>query len=662
MLDVTANIDQSRPASSAEEPAQPGLPGAVATAPPIDRAEIVAPSVTKRLVMLLTVVTIPLLAFSALLILLHAREEQRQFEQQIRATTIATSLAIDGEILREQAILTTLRSVQSMRTHDWAEFYRIAKAAVADEPGARITLNDPTGRMVISTMVPYGAALPFTNNAAPIRRVVAVGKPYVSDLFVGAVSHERILAVYAPVVQDGSVAYVLSIAFPTDAVSRIVHEQELPTAGFGVVIDRGGTIIARSIGENAYVGQRGAPGMVEPTRKATAGYFEARTLDGLYVEGEFVKSPLSEWTVSLGMQRSALEAPLRRALWMFGGGGLAIFAAAMTFGWYQGRNFVRMLARLHRMAESLGRGEELAPTTFGVREAQYIANGMVAASQSLNRHAAEREAIMATLDASNQRLELANKDLESFSYSVSHDLRTPLRAIDGFSRILAEDYASSLDQEGLRLLKLVCDNTRKLGRLIDDILAFSRTGRQDIEPVDVDMTALVREVIDELRPALEQRTVAFNVEALPPAHTDRAMMQRVLTNLLDNAIKYTAPKPAATIGVAGQVAGNEIIYCVTDNGVGFDEKYVGKLFGVFQRLHAPGEFQGTGIGLAIVKRIMTRQGGRVWAEGALGEGAAFYFTIPNAVSAASPPTELDAVAPAASANNEASHAGLCHSG
>jgi len=620
MLDATVNADPPQSVPGADQSAIPSMAAA-------------APSLTRRLVTLLIVVTIPLLAFSATLILRYAEQQQREYERQIRATTVVTMLAIQAEIRREQAILTTLRSVRSVQTHEWAVFYQIARDAIADQPRARITLYDPTGQDVMSTLIPYGMPLPRTTTLEPLRRVIATGEPYVSDLLIGAVSHELVVAVYVPVVENGTVAYILSVAFPPEAISSILHQQAIPNGGFGVVIDRTGVIIARTLGEQEFVGRRGVADIVDPALKSTEGRWRARTLEGLDVEAQFVRSPLTGWTVSLGMQKAALEAPLWRSLWIFGGGGLVIFAAAMTFGWHQGRNFVRMLARLTHMAEALGRGERLAPTTLGIREAQDIADGMVIASQSIDRHAAEREAMLATLDAGNRRLAVANKDLESFSYSVSHDLRTPLRAIDGFSRILAEDHASSLDQEGLRLLNLVCDNTRKLGRLIDDILAFSRTGRQEIEPADVDMTALARDVIDELKPALEGRTVSFNIEALPPARTDRAMMRRVLTNLLDNAVKYTAPKSVATIEVAGHASGDEMIYRIKDNGVGFDEKYVAKLFGVFQRLHAPSDFQGTGIGLAIVKRIITRQGGRVWAEGTLGEGAAFYFTIPQVMTA-----------------------------
>jgi light-regulated signal transduction histidine kinase (bacteriophytochrome) len=227
------------------------------------------------------------------------------------------------------------------------------------------------------------------------------------------------------------------------------------------------------------------------------------------------------------------------------------------------------------------------------------------------------------------QLEAANKDLEEFSYSVSHDLRTPLRAIDGFSRILLEDYSDKLDTEGQRVLKVVRDGTLKMSRLIDDILAFSRLGRLVIKAEPVDMAALVRRTMtDELAPALAGRELAIDIGTLPDAHGDRAMLQRVWMNLLDNAIKYTAPKPDARIEIGGTAGAGETIYFVRDTGVGFDMQYADKLFGVFQRLHGM-EFPGTGIGLAIVKRIVARHDGRVWAEGKVGEGAVFYFALPE---------------------------------
>ncbi|HUW51256.1 MAG TPA: PAS domain S-box protein [Sulfuricella sp.] len=227
------------------------------------------------------------------------------------------------------------------------------------------------------------------------------------------------------------------------------------------------------------------------------------------------------------------------------------------------------------------------------------------------------------------QLEAANKELEAFSYSVSHDLRTPLRAIDGFSRILLDDYADRLDDEGKRLLNVVRDNTRRMGQLIDDILKFSRAGRAEITFSEIDMEKLARKVFEDIQPSVDASKLQLEIEHLPPARGDPAMLRQVFVNLLSNAIKFSRTREVARIKVGGSIEGAEAVYFVKDNGVGFDMQYVDKLFGVFQRLHAVTEFEGTGIGLAIVKRIITRHGGRVRAEGKTGKGAAIYFALPT---------------------------------
>jgi two-component system sensor kinase len=227
-------------------------------------------------------------------------------------------------------------------------------------------------------------------------------------------------------------------------------------------------------------------------------------------------------------------------------------------------------------------------------------------------------------------LEAANRDMEAFSYSVSHDLRAPLRAIVGYARMFKEDYGHSLDAESLRLLTVISDNARLMGKLIEDILAFARLGRQEIKKTDIDMTALTQSVFAELKGWERERRVSLTLKDLPPAFGDRTLIRQVLVNLLTNALKFTEPKADASIAVEGRSEGNENVYAVTDNGVGFDMKYRDKLFNVFQRLHLSSEFEGTGVGLAIVQKIIQRHGGRVWAEGQVHEGATFYFSLPRA--------------------------------
>ncbi len=225
------------------------------------------------------------------------------------------------------------------------------------------------------------------------------------------------------------------------------------------------------------------------------------------------------------------------------------------------------------------------------------------------------------------QLEAANKELEAFSYSVSHDLRTPLRAIDGFSHILLNDYTDKLDDEGKRLLNVVRDSTIRMGQLIDDMLKFSRTSRLEMTLSAIDMEGLAHSVVKEFQ--LADGKLQVEIEPIPPATGDRAMMHQVFVNLLSNAIKFSRNKETPIIKVGGSIKENEAIYYVKDNGAGFNMEYADKLFGVFQRLHGIDDFEGTGIGLAIVKSIITRHGGRVWAEGKVNEGATIYFVLPT---------------------------------
>jgi signal transduction histidine kinase len=241
----------------------------------------------------------------------------------------------------------------------------------------------------------------------------------------------------------------------------------------------------------------------------------------------------------------------------------------------------------------------------------------------LNRELEQRVA------ARTEQLEAAHKELESFSYSVSHDLRVPLRAVDGFSRILQEEYEDKLDDEGQRLLNVVRDNTKRMAQLIDAILAFLHSGRTEMSSAEVDMEDLVRDVMEELKPAISGREVKLEMKALPPALADRTMMRQVLVNLLGNAVKFTKSRTVAQIEVGAMGGEKEVVYYVKDNGVGFDVQYADKLFGVFQHLHGIEEFEGAGVGLAIVKRIIDRHGGRVWAEGKVNEGATIYFALPT---------------------------------
>jgi PAS domain S-box-containing protein len=301
-----------------------------------------------------------------------------------------------------------------------------------------------------------------------------------------------------------------------------------------------------------------------------------------------------------------------------------------------------------------GKGFELLETERVTRDGRRLyvslavspihgADGLVVGASEISRDVTERrraeeevrrlnEELEERVQLRTAQLEAANRELEAFSYSVSHDLRAPLRAIDGFSREVIDAHADGLDPEGRRYLELVSRNTRDMGLLIDGLLAFSRLGQQPLDKRRVDVSALVRDVVAGLAAEYDGRTKQIEVGELPGTFADRTLLRQVFANLLSNAIKFTrdVPEPLIEVEAEGSSGvGLPPVYVVRDNGVGFDMRHADRLFTAFQRLHGADAFEGSGIGLALVARIVTRHGGRIWAESAPGAGAAFHFTLEN---------------------------------
>jgi signal transduction histidine kinase len=298
---------------------------------------------------------------------------------------------------------------------------------------------------------------------------------------------------------------------------------------------------------------------------------------------------------------------------------LVVMAVALALG-------ATAITILNRDAAKRGQmGEELERRN---REREEAAGKIHALNEDLRRRAA--------------LLEAANQELEAFSYSVSHDLRAPLRHVDGFAGLLAKHSAAQLDGQGQRYLKIITDATKRMGQLIDDLLVFSRVGRTAMNVAEVDAGQVVRDTVHDLQIETAGRQIEWSIGALPRVRVDPALFRQVFSNLLGNAVKYTRNKSPARIEVGHWTSPNqapdgsgashseagENVFFVRDNGAGFDMQYAGKLFGVFQRLHTSAEFEGTGIGLANVHRIVLRHGGRTWAEGKIGEGATFFFALP----------------------------------
>jgi signal transduction histidine kinase len=423
--------------------------------------------------------------------------------------------------------------------------------------------------------------------------------PYVSRAYRRSAAPQMyVVAVALPIAgARGGVGGVLVLQFTLDAIFDWLAEVDAGPNGSIYVVDQAGGVAFRS----------GAP-----------------RVDTLL---DLSSAPAAERALRGETGVATLFDPLAN------GDRLAAYAPVADIGWgviVQQSERAAFAARNRRRRGVAG---AYAIIFVALAAIAYLVSRTVVERRQAITAARARAELERRVEERTAELEAANRELEAFSYSVSHDLRGPLRAIDGFARILEEEHAPRLNDEGRATLGTIRRNVGTMGQLIDDLLELSRLGRKPLAAGPLDMGEMVRQVYAELSSQAGGRVPPLVVGDLPPGTGDRVLVGRAWTNLLANAIKFTGTTPAAEIRVGGAVDGAEVVYSVADNGVGFDDTYRDKLFGVFQRLHRAREFPGTGIGLAIVHRVVTRHGGRVWAEGKVGAGATFWFTLPHGAGA-----------------------------
>lgn len=336
----------------------------------------------------------------------------------------------------------------------------------------------------------------------------------------------------------------------------------------------------------------------------------------------------TNWIVVIGFPEKLLLSSVNDFISLIVIGGLVLIVIGAIAAWIMSRNISRPLSKLTAAATAVSQGDYSGTVDIyrkdELGELAHAFNIMATKVYKMHREM-ERKVVERT-----QQLETVNKELEAFSYSVSHDLRTPLRAINGYSIMLKEDYEDKLDAEGIRIIGNVISNAKMMGQLIDELLAFSRLGKKELALATVDMKRLAETAVKELVHTEEAGKYKIDIDpSIPPVEGDNGMLKQVMMNLVGNAIKYSSTKPEPAIRIGANEESGRTVYYVQDNGVGFDMAYAGKLFGVFQRLHSIEEFPGTGVGLALVKRIIDKHKGEVWADAVKGDGATFYFTLPR---------------------------------
>jgi signal transduction histidine kinase len=481
---------------------------------------------------------------------------------------------------------------------------------------------------------------------AYFKRTVESGSFSIGGFQAGLQPYESSLDFGFPVRDaSGQLARVLFASLKIDLLSEAVRRSDLPTGAVATILDRNGTVLARVPDTGGWVG-RTVPDLtlVRDVLRVQEGTIETLGLDG--ARRVYALTPISDDTsaslfVAVGVPTSVLFAAADLALRKnLIGAVIIILTALWISSVFAQRFFVRPIQDLSAAANQIAEGDLTARTRrdTSTTEISQLAKAFNSMAGRLEQRETEVEQAQLAIQNMNAELEkrvlertaqlsAANQELESFSYSVSHDLRAPLRHLDGFAELLRKSQAERLDEKGRRHLDVISQSARKMGTLIDELLIFSKMGRQEMLKTCVDMKHIVKEALAQLEHEHAHRKIEWTISELRQVEADPAMLRLVWTNLISNAVKYTNGRDPARIEIGCRETATEHIFFVRDNGVGFDMKYADKLFGVFQRLHSETEFEGTGIGLANVRRIIARHGGRTWAESKVGEGATFYFSL-----------------------------------
>ena len=576
--------------------------------------------IRSRLVLLLLVVLVPVLVIEALVF--YRTLATRKSEELLANLEVARAVAknfqtfVNDIVHGELVIGLALTSSPAMTDRDRN---RLLDSFQADNTLVRsVFWVNPDGRIAFSSLRAY---VGFDVGDRSFVRGIISGRDWaISELILGKATGRWAFTISRGIRNEqGKLLGIVAASIEPDRLDSVLGVARSMEAGVSLV-DNKGTHVYRYPRADYTPEQRNWLNLYPVIEHSLKGK-EVTTSHVSKLTGKkrlvaFAPVPPIGWVAAASRAEDEVMKPIIATLGFQAGMILLVTFLGFIAAWALSRPISNAVIRLRNQAVAMGQGET---ADFDIASGPDELRDLSLALGKMAEEVRIRE----------RQLETTNKELESFSFSVSHDLRAPLRAIEGYVRMILKRQGEKFDEETKRQFDVVRDNAKTMGKLIDDLLAFSRLGRQELAKVDLDMAALIRDAWQELVTIHPDRVMTLKVEPMPAASGDPTLIRQVCGNLLGNAVKFTQGRSPAVIEAGCVIKGNETVCYIRDNGIGFDMKYHDKLFGVFQRLHGDQEYEGTGIGLAIVQRIINRHGGRIWAEGKADEGATFFFTLPR---------------------------------
>ncbi len=613
-----------------------------------------------RLTMLAVATALPLVALASFAILRTVDDQRTQIQQDVGQRVEDLLADVDRQISAIQAELQVLAAAPSLQEGDFPAFDRQMRAALKIR-GTSIVLHDTKGQQLLSTNRPFGEPLPRATNTEMHDRVVATGKPQISDLIMGAVLRRPILVVGVPVFRDGQVVYVLAMGLGPELLSSLLEEQSLSPDWTAGIFDRKGIIVARNRELDRFLGKPVSSTLLEAMRGPAEHWFPSVTSEGISVYSTFRRSPITGWTVAIGLPREFVDAPVRRARLLALGGGAAVLALSFVLGWWMARAIRRPVEALTSATKALGKGEPVDPLSCGVRELDEVGNELRNAAVALARNreqlentvagrtrelAAANERLRAEIDAREQAQSalLQAQKMEAMGQltgGVAHDFNNLLTSVSG-SLALLEPRIS--DERSLRLLRTAQRGASQGARLTESLLAFAR--KQRLNPIPADLNSVILEMTEMLRrsigPSVEIRHAL--ARELWPVLVDTGQIETALLNVAINArdampgggmvLIETANIRAASEELPEEVARQDcVLVSVRDTGSGMSSEVLERAFEPFFTTKEVGK--GTGLGLSMVFGVVRQSGGTVQIRSRLREGTTVQIYLPRAIETAS---------------------------